>query len=222
VREVNDTGHGMTLDTQAHIFEPFFTTKEPGKGTGLGLAQVYGFAKQSNGTAWVESQLGQGTSVHILLPRSLREHGIGPTQAEASDGRLPHEVGPISVLVVEDNEAVAAVVIEMLAQLGHEGTHVTSVAAALGELSGDRSIDLVFTDVLLPGGGSGLDLARELAERKPQVPVVLTSGYGGGVTGRLAAANLPFLRKPYRIDALKVTIQEALRQQAPREPMPSH
>jgi signal transduction histidine kinase/ActR/RegA family two-component response regulator len=219
---VSDTGSGMTPEVLERVFEPFFTTKEPGKGTGLGLAQVYGFAKQSNGTAWVESQLGQGTSVHILLPRSLREHGIGPTQAEASDGRLPHEVGPISVLVVEDNEAVAAVVIEMLAQLGHEGTHVTSVAAALGELSGDRTIDLVFTDVLLPGGGSGLDLARELAERKPQVPVVLTSGYGGGVTGRLAAANLPFLRKPYRIDALKVTIQEALRQQAPREPMPSH
>ena len=160
--------------------------------------------------------------MHILLPRSLREHAIDAAQAEASDGRPAHDVGPISVLVVEDNEAVAAVVIEMLVQLGHEATHVGSVAAALGELSGDRPINLVFTDVLLPGGGSGLDLARELAERRPRVPVVLTSGYGGGVTGRLAAANLPFLRKPYRIDALKVTIQDALRQQTRREPAPSH
>jgi DNA-binding NtrC family response regulator len=98
----------------------------------------------------------------------------------------------------------------MLTQLGHAATHVATVGAALGVLSGDRPIDLVFTDVLLPGGDSGLDLARELTQRKPDVPVVLTSGYGGGVTGRLASANLPFLRKPYRIEALKMTIEEAL------------
>ena len=219
---VSDTGTGMRPEVLERVFEPFFTTKDPGKGTGLGLAQVYGFAKQSDGTAWVESQLGQGTTVHILLPRSLRDHPTDVTQIEMAGGAPPQNIGPVSVLVVEDNEAVAAVVIEMLAQLGHDATHVASVAAALGELAGDRPFDLVFTDVLLPGGGSGLDLARELAERKPHVPVVLTSGYGGGVTGRLAAANLPFLRKPYRIDALKATLLEALRQQTPREPAPSH
>ncbi len=219
---VTDTGQGMAPDVLERVFEPFFTTKEPGKGTGLGLAQVYGFARQSGGTAWVESDLGRGTSVHLLLPRSSRERGQETTHADTAGGRRPHDVGPISILVVEDNEAVAAAVIEMLSQLGHEAMHVASVGAALGVLSGDRPIDLVFTDVLLPGGGSGLDLARELTQRKPDVPVVLTSGYGGGVTGRLAAANLPFLRKPYRIETLKTTIEEALGQHAPREHVQSH
>ena len=146
-----------------------------------------------------------------MLPRSLRERGQETALGETADARHPHDVaGPISVLVVEDNEAVAAAVIEMLAQLGHKAMHVASVGAALGVLSSDRQVDLVFTDVLLPGGGSGLDLAREMTQRKPDVPVVLTSGYGGGVTGRLAAANLPFLRKPYRIETLETTIAEAL------------
>ncbi|MGA8197810.1 MAG: ATP-binding protein [Acetobacteraceae bacterium] len=219
---VTDTGMGMPPDVLERVFEPFFTTKEPGKGTGLGLAQVYGFVKQSGGTAWVESHLGRGTSVHLLLPRSLRERGGEATQGGTADVRTPHDVGPISILVVEDNEDVAAAVIEMLVQLGHEATHVGSVGAALGVISGDRPIDLVFTDVLLPGGGSGLDLARELTQRKPDVPVVLTSGYGGGVTGRLAAANLPFLRKPYRIEALKMTIEEALGQHAQSEHVQNH
>jgi signal transduction histidine kinase/ActR/RegA family two-component response regulator len=219
---VTDTGMGMPPDVLERVFEPFFTTKEPGKGTGLGLAQVYGFVKQSGGTAWVESHLGRGTSVHLLLPRSLRERGGEATQGGTADVRTPHDVGPISILVVEDNEDVAAAVIEMLVQLGHEATHVGSVGAALGVISGDWPIDLVFTDVLLPGGGSGLDLARELTQRKPDVPVVLTSGYGGGVTGRLAAANLPFLRKPYRIEALKMTIEEALGQHAQSEHVQNH
>jgi signal transduction histidine kinase/ActR/RegA family two-component response regulator len=210
---VSDTGVGMSVDVLERVFEPFFTTKEAGKGTGLGLAQVYGFAKQSGGTAWVESRLGKGTSVYILLPRSWREAVAEAVPAGMSDGRSLHEAGDVSVLVVEDDEAVAAVVVEMLGQLGHHPLHVDSVAAALGVL-GKQRIDLVFTDVLLPGGGSGLDLAREIARRGLNVPVVLTSGYGGGVTARLAAANLPFLRKPYRIEALKATIDEALHVQA--------
>jgi signal transduction histidine kinase/ActR/RegA family two-component response regulator len=207
---VTDTGQGMPPEVLERVFEPFFTTKEVGKGTGLGLAQVYGFARQSGGTAWVESQLGHGTSVHLLLPRSLRERGHEAIRADTADRRQSHDSGPLSILVVEDNEAVASAVMEMLTQLGHEAMHVASVGAALGVLSGDRAIDLVFTDVLLPGGDSGLDLARELTQRRPDVPVVLTSGYGGGVTGRLASANLPFLRKPYRIEALKMTIEKAL------------
>jgi signal transduction histidine kinase/ActR/RegA family two-component response regulator len=218
---VTDTGSGMSPDVLERVFEPFFTTKEAGKGTGLGLAQVYGFAKQSGGTAWVESHIGQGTSVHILLPRSLREERTDAIQVTPEERGLPHDIGQISILVVEDDVAVASVVMEMLVQLGHEATHVTSVGAALGVLSSEQQIDLVFTDVLLPGGGSGLDLAREMAQRKPDVPVILTSGYGGGVTGRLAAANLPFLRKPYRIDALKMTMEEALHHHAPREHAPT-
>jgi len=212
---VSDAGIGMPPEVLERVFEPFFTTKQAGKGTGLGLAQVYGFAKQSGGTAWVESRQGEGTCVHIQLPRSWREPAAESVPLTASEVRAAAHEGELSILVVEDDEAVAAVVLEMLGQLGHHTLHVVSVAAALGVLSGDRQIDLVFTDVLLPGGGSGLDLAREIARQALGMPVVLTSGYGGGVTGRLAAANLPFLRKPYRIEALKLAIDEALRQGAP-------
>ena len=214
---VSDTGVGMPPDVLERVFEPFFTTKEVGKGTGLGLAQVYGFARQSGGTAWVESRQGEGTTVHVLLPRSWREAVAEAMPADPTDRRASQAPGEMSVLVVEDDEAVAAVVVEMLGRLGHHTLHVGSVAGALGVLAGRHRIDLVFTDVLLPGGGSGLDLAREITRRELNVPVVLTSGYGGGVTARLAAANLPFLRKPYRIEALKAAIDEALHVQAPHE-----
>jgi signal transduction histidine kinase/ActR/RegA family two-component response regulator len=213
---VTDTGSGMPPEVLERVFEPFFTTKQVGKGTGLGLAQVYGFAKQSGGTAWVESQPGKGTSVHILLPRSWRERMAEVVTAGMPDRRALEQAGGISVLVVEDDEAVASVVVDMLSQLGCQPVHVDTVAGALGVLSGDQRVDLVFTDVLLPGGGSGLDLAREISRRELNVPVVLTSGYGGGVTARLAAANLPFLRKPYRVEALKAVIDEALRVQVPQ------
>jgi signal transduction histidine kinase/ActR/RegA family two-component response regulator len=213
---VTDTGSGMPPDVLDRVFEPFFTTKQVGKGTGLGLAQVYGFAKQSGGTAWVESQPGRGTAVHILLPRSWRERVAEIVPAGAPDRRTLEQAGGVSVLVVEDDEAVASVVVDMLSQLGCQPVHVDSVAGALGVLSGDHPVDLVFTDVLLPGGGSGLDLAREISRRELNVPVILTSGYGGGVTARLAAANLPFLRKPYRVEALKAVIDEALRMQVPQ------
>jgi len=212
---VTDTGSGMPPDVLERVFEPFFTTKQVGKGTGLGLAQVYGFAKQSGGTAWVESQPGKGTSVHILLPRSWRERVANAAPASVPERRTLEQAGEISVLVVEDDEAVASVVVDMLSQLGCQPVHVDSVAGALGVLSGGHRVDLVFTDVLLPGG-SGLDLAREISRRELNVPVVLTSGYGGGVTARLAAAKLPFLRKPYRVEALKAVIDEALRMQVPQ------
>jgi signal transduction histidine kinase/CheY-like chemotaxis protein len=210
---VSDTGSGMLPEVLQRVFEPFFTTKEVGKGTGLGLAQVYGFAKQSGGSAWVDSQPGKGTAVHILLPRSWREAAVERAQPHVARRRVTQEPVAVSVLVVEDDEAVASVVVEMLKQLGHHSLHVDSVAGALGVLSSEHPVDLVFTDVLLPGGGSGLDLAREVARRELNVPVVLTSGYGGGVTSRLAAANLPFLRKPYRPEALKAVIDEALQTQ---------
>jgi CheY-like chemotaxis protein len=214
---VTDTGIGMTPQVLTRVFEPFFTTKPPGKGTGLGLAQVYGFARQSGGTARAESDPAQGTTVAILLPRSIRN----PEQAvpaPLAPMRPPRGPAPehLSVLVVEDDDEVAAVVLEMLDQLGHRGLRVSSLPAAVAVLSGSDCIDLIFSDVLLGTSGSGLDLAREVARRNLQIPLVLTSGYGGGVTGRLAAARLPFLRKPYTIEALRSTLSEAL--DSEREP----
>ena len=195
------------------VFEPFFTTKTEGKGTGLGLAQVYGFVKQSGGTAWVESAPNQGTTIRLLLPRSERAVPVQTGEPPPPPPSVaPRRRDKLKVLVVEDDDSVAALVLDMLDQLGHSGTRVGTVASAMAVLTGAEAVDLVFSDVLLPGGGSGLDLAREMAGRQIGVPMILTSGYGGGMTQRLAAANLPFLRKPYRMDSLRQAIEDALAQ----------
>jgi signal transduction histidine kinase/ActR/RegA family two-component response regulator len=207
---VRDTGMGMSEEVLARVFEPFFTTKEAGKGTGLGLAQVYGFARQSGGTARVESRLGEGTTVSILLRRSLDEPAAAASERSAPRAATSRRVENLTILVVEDDDTVAATVLDMLGQLGHRGVRASSLAAAIAALSGCEPVDLVFTDVLLSGGGSGLDLAREMAGRQLNLPIVLTSGYGAGVTGRLAAANLPFLRKPYTLAALQQALEQAL------------
>ncbi len=199
---VRDTGSGMTADVLERVFEPFFTTKPSGKGTGLGLAQVYGFAKQSGGTARVESRPGEGTTVSILLPRSKRASQPAPT-APAHTSDLPQH---LSVLVVEDDDEVAELVLEMLQQLEHRAHRVNSLPAAIAELSGRNQFDVIFSDVLLGNSGSGLDLAREVARRQLPIPVVLTSGYGGGISGRIATARLPFLSKPYSVDALRAVL----------------
>jgi signal transduction histidine kinase len=205
---ISDTGAGMSSETLERAFEPFFTTKSNGQGTGLGLSQVYGFARQSGGTAWADSRQGEGTTVHLLLPRSTRAVPSGVTIAAHGQSAALGE--HLSILVVEDDDDVAAAVLEMLNELGHAGTRVGSVASALAVLAGDQPVNLVFSDVLLPGGGSGLDLAREMRRHHSGVPMILTSGYGGDMTDKLATANLPFLRKPYEIEALRVAIDDAV------------
>ncbi|HLY90731.1 MAG TPA: ATP-binding protein [Acetobacteraceae bacterium] len=206
---LSDNGIGMAPEVLDKVFEPFFSTKGDGKGTGLGLAQVYGFARQSGGGAVVESASGKGSTVHILLPRSHRPPVAVPSLVAAETSE-PHQYDHLKILVVEDDDSVASMVLDMLAELGHSGMRVATVASALALLMSTYDFDLVFSDVLLPGGGSGLDLAREMSRRGLAVPLILTSGFGGGVTQRLAAANLPFLRKPYRIEALNQTIGAAM------------
>ena len=188
------------------VFEPFFTTKSASEGTGLGLPQVYGFAQQSGGAALIESRIDEGTIVTLLLPRSLR--AIEPAHA-APNVAAPRRDSELTVLVVEDEPSVAAIVVEMLGELGHRGTWVSTVAAAMAVLSRPGT-DLILTDVLLPGGQSGLDLAREVQQRRLDVPVILTSGYGGSMTQRLSTMNLPFLHKPYQLAALNEAIGMAL------------
>jgi signal transduction histidine kinase/ActR/RegA family two-component response regulator len=207
---VEDTGVGMTPEVLEKVFEPFFTTKGSGRGTGLGLAQVYGFTQQSGGTAWVESRLGEGTTVRLLLPRShreVREQPAPPSQVSKAEPR-----SDLRVLVVEDETSVAAAVLDMLTQLGHRGRCVETVASALALLADTGQTDLVLSDVLLPGGETGLDLAREMRNRRLGVPVILTSGYGGAVTQRLSTMDLPFLHKPYRIETLQQAIDSAMQQ----------
>ncbi len=203
---VSDTGVGMSEETQARVFEPFFTTKGVGQGTGLGLAQVYGFARQSGGGVRLLSVPGQGTTVSLLLPVSTRAAPAGMELA-AAPGNAPQRGA--AVLVCEDDDDVAALVVDMLTQLGHAPTRVTTAAAALGALADGRVVDLLFTDVLMPGGMDGLALAREVGRRRPGLPVLLTTGYtGGGVAA--VPLGLPLLRKPYRIDDLAQALQRAL------------
>ena len=203
---VADTGTGMNEETQARVFEPFFTTKGIGQGTGLGLAQVYGFARQSGGGVRLRSAPGQGTAVSLLLPVSSRPAPEKAVEVSAVSG--PSARGA-AVLVCEDDDDVAALVVDMLAQLGHAPTRVTTAGAALGALADGRAVDLLFTDVLMPGGMDGLALAREAARRRPGLPVLLTTGYTGGGAAAVPL-GLPLLRKPYRIDDLAQAVERAL------------
>jgi PAS domain S-box-containing protein len=202
---VADTGTGMSEATQARVFEPFFTTKGVGQGTGLGLAQVYGFARQSGGGVRLRSRPGEGTAVSLLLPVS----DAAPRAAASGDAADVPPVLGAAVLVCEDNDDVAALAVDMLEQLGHRPTRVGTAAAALGALEDGRPVDLLFTDVLMPGGMDGLALAREARRRRPGLPVLLTTGY----TGAGAAAvprGMPVLRKPYKLQDLAHALQSVL------------
>jgi signal transduction histidine kinase/ActR/RegA family two-component response regulator len=206
---VRDTGAGMSEAVQARVFEPFFTTKDVGKGSGLGLAQVYGFAKQSGGRVSIDSVEGQGTTINLLLPRS-RQGGaaqrIGAPEARATDP-VPGEC----VLLVEDDAEVATLVEDMLRSIGYDVVLATSATAALGALANGRRIDLVFSDVMMPGGTNGIELAREVRRRRTDLPVLLTSGFAESALGEAAELGIPVLRKPYGIDELRTAVRGQLR-----------
>jgi PAS domain S-box-containing protein len=200
---VTDTGTGIPDDVIGRVFEPFFTTKGADKGTGLGLSQVYGFARRSGGTAVAKNQLDHGATVTIYLPRSqgkvdvpLKEDGV---QYAASAGAM--------VLVVEDNHEVRAVTVSLLEQLGYQTIAVEHAAAALEILAGSQQINVIFSDVVLPGEIDGLLLARTVKARYPDIPIVLTTGYTRVFE---AEPEFPVLRKPYQISALGRIIREAL------------
>jgi len=206
---VVDTGTGMTDDVRLRVFEPFFTTKDIGKGSGLGLAQVYGFAKQSRGSVCIDSEVGRGTAIALYLPRS--EHAASGRQHHLVDlhrPRLRHR-DEGRILLVEDDDEVAALVSEMLRQLGYEVTRAASAAAALGALADGRAVDLVFSDVMMPGGMNGVELAREIQKRSSDVPILLTSGYSGAAVHAAKEAGVRILSKPYRIDELAAALDAA-------------
>ena len=202
---VRDQGVGMSRELQVRVFEPFFTTKGVGKGTGLGLSQVYGFIRASGGDVRVESEIGQGSTVSMYLPRSHK--GVA-----APDPGLVGEASPEGhgrVLMVEDDDTVAAMVSEMLGHIGYGVVRAANAGIALRLLERE-TVDVVFTDMVMPGRLSGLDLAREISVRRPGLPVVLTTGYSQAVaTAR--DQGLPLLVKPYRIDALARALADARR-----------
>jgi len=200
---VSDTGSGMDADTASRIFEPFFTTKKTGQGTGLGLSQVYGFATQSGGEVFVDSEPGHGTTVTLLLPCS--EAGAAVTR-QAEQAAVP-EQPRAEILVVEDNEDVGQFAETLLTELGHSVTLATSGEEAL-ELTRARDFDVVFSDVVMPGMG-GLRLAERLAEEKPELPVVLATGYSQEIA-QSGSGGRPVILKPYRLATLSQALVDAM------------
>ena len=204
--DVADTGHGMPPEVQARVFEPFFTTKDASKGSGLGLPQVYGFAQQSGGRISIESEVGTGTTVTLLLPRSLRDPSVtGAGEAPAVPAPRADIVRRGHVLLVEDDRDVSALTREMLSALGFAVTHVTSAAAALGALANSRPIDVVLSDIMMPGGMSGGQLAREIRRRHPTLPVLLTTGYVEAAAG-LGDGEFELLLKPFSLETLATAL----------------
>jgi PAS domain S-box-containing protein len=200
---VADNGAGIPADVLDKVFEPFFTTKGADKGTGLGLSQVYGFCRRSGGTVRIESERGRGTKVMMYLPR-----GTSAVERAVAEDHVRHVAQADEiVLVVEDDQDVRAVAVSLLDQLGYHTVAVEDAPAALEALAATPDIALVFTDVVLPGEVDGLMLARKIKERKPDIPILLTTGYA-----KVFDANLefPVLRKPYQIGALERMIGDAL------------
>ncbi|MGX7705172.1 ATP-binding protein [Methylobacterium sp. Gmos1] len=198
---ISDTGVGMTPETLGRIFEPFFTTKAVGQGTGLGLSQVFGFAKQSQGEVVVESVVGQGTTFTLYLPRVG-----GAIQAPERGEPTPVVDGHgTCVLVVEDNVEVGTFATQALAELGFATVWAADAGEALAELADDAGrFDVVFTDVMMPGM-NGVDLAREIRRRHPGLPVILTSGYSH-VLAQTGTGGFELLQKPYSVEQLSRTL----------------
>jgi CheY-like chemotaxis protein len=190
VLRITDTGRGIAPDVLAKVFDPFFTTKGSAKGSGLGLSQVHGFAHQSGGTVAIQSQLGRGTTVEIFLPRATE--GVGPTLDEPQHCSASSGV----VLVVEDNPDVSVVSASMLKQLGYVVHTVPNADAALNALAKDN-IDLVVSDIVMAGEIDGMALARLLRTRKPDLPVLLVTGYSEAASE--AGSEFTVLYKPFQL-----------------------
>jgi CheY-like chemotaxis protein len=207
---VTDTGNGMSPEVLSRIFEPFYTTKEVGKGSGLGLPQVYGFAQQSGGMVKVESVVGRGTTVSLWLPRS-EVSPIQPAEERSDlDTTSRRRALKGSILLVEDDDEVAALVTEMLSELGYRATRVASAQAGLGALADDREINLVFSDVMMPGPMNGFDLAQEIRRRRPGTPILLTTGYAGAAMTQIEGEHIEVLSKPYELSDLDAALRAAL------------
>jgi PAS domain S-box-containing protein len=207
---VSDQGTGMTPQVVARAFEPFFTTKEAGRGTGLGLSTIYGFVRQSGGHANITSEVGKGTAVSLYLPRDTS--AAAPETRPASTPAITSGVGE-TVLVVEDNEQVRDLTVRRLQALGYVILVTGNGPSAIALLEQRTDIDLVFSDVVMPGGLSGFDVVAWIKQHRPHVRVLLTSGFAPEMAdgGAAVAADIQLLRKPYKHTDLARAVREALR-----------
>jgi CheY-like chemotaxis protein len=200
---VSDTGCGMPPRILAKVFEPFFTTKEVGKGTGLGLSMIYGFVNQSGGWIDVESEVGKGTVFKIYLPRAKGE-AVESEEKPAEDVSVPH--GHETVLCVDDDPQARTTVCELLHNLGYKVREAENGPSALMELHLNKNIDLLLTDIVMPGGMSGVVLASEAVRQLPHLGVLYTSGYAKGHFDEPGI----WLPKPYSPDELARKVRQAL------------
>ncbi len=201
--QFSDTGVGIPPNLLSKIFDPFFTTKEVGKGTGLGLSQVYGFVHQAGGTINAESKVGQGTTITVYLPSCFEKDVAKDIPAmDAPRSQRP------TVLIVDDSAEVAEVTSSLFERLGYDTDYRDSADAALKYLAEGSKIDLVFSDIVMPGTIDGVGLAREIRSRYPDLPVVLTTGYSDAA--QAAPADLKILRKPFDTVALRGFIADTM------------
>lgn len=205
---ITDNGSGIVPEILPRVFEPFFTTKGRQHGTGLGLSQVYGFTRQSGGTVTIASEPGRGATVTLYLPRSTALPAAEPEARAPAQGAQPGE----TVLLVEDNIEVQAVAASLLEQLGYQVRQADNASSALQILAAGQPIDLVFSDIVMPGEIDGLGLARRIEQDYPKVKVLLTTGYADAAAA--AEPGFPILRKPYRLAALGNALRDALDRRA--------
>jgi CheY-like chemotaxis protein len=209
---VTDTGTGMPPHIVERAFEPFFTTKDVGKGSGLGLSMVYGFVKQSHGHVKIYSEIGHGTSIKIYLPRS--DMAAEASAVEAAPAALPR--GSERVLLVEDNAGVREAAEKTLAELGYRVYAMPEAASAMSWLERGESVELLFTDLVMPGAMNGRELAAAAVARRPGLKVLLTTGYAeaavhnGNGNGIANALHAHFIGKPYRKADLARMLRKAL------------
>ncbi|MEM5473842.1 ATP-binding protein [Hoeflea sp. AS60] len=204
---VRDTGIGMSPDVLAKAFEPFFTTKDVGRGSGLGLAMVYGFAKQSGGHVSIESEPSEGTSVNLFLPVTTEKPKPRVPETQSQE---PMPKGSERILLVEDEIEVRRFVARLLARLGYSVIEADNAAMAMAALKKTNGIDLIFSDLILPGGTNGLQLVEEAQGLQPGLRVLLTTGYTEEYEKLAMTTQAPVLRKPYRRQELAVKLRLAL------------